>query len=249
MCGRFTLHHTTEEIADRFQVQQIEFSPTPRFNIAPSQPLAIVRQEKETGARLLEGYQWGLIPFWAKDPKIGQQMINARAESLADKPAYKSALTRRRCIIPADGFYEWKKLDAKAAANGNGNSNESDGKRPKAKSGPRQPTLIGLHDDKIFGFAGLWEEWHSPDGSPIRTCTIITTSPNQLMASIHDRMPAILRPEDEAIWLDTNENDVPELVSLLRPYDDEAMRAHPVAKLVNSPGFDTPDCIQSIEGD
>lgn len=243
MCGRFTLHHSLEEVAARFQLQQIEYNLQPRYNIAPSQPLAVIRQEAETGARLLEGYQWGLVPFWAKDPQIGNRMINARAETIADKPAFKNALKRRRCIIPADGFYEWKTPEVKA------DDQPVKARSSKAKAGPRQPTVIGLKDDAIFGFAGLWEEWHAPDGSPLRTCAIITTAPNQLMASIHDRMPAILRPEDEALWLDTAASDVPELLRLLRPYADEPMRAYPVSQLVNSPGSDVPACIEPIEGE
>lgn len=252
MCGRFTLHHSLEEVAVRFQAQQIEFDMQPRYNIAPSQPLAIIRQEAATGARLLEGYQWGLVPFWAKDPQIGNRMINARAETLADKPAFKNALKRRRCIIPADGFYEWKTPDAKIAApKPNGSSGDAGQplktRQAKAKAGPRQPTVIGLKDDAIFGFAGLWEEWHAPDGSPLRTCAIITTTPNELMASIHDRMPAMLRPEDEALWLDPTATDAPELLHLLRPYATEPMRAHPVSYLVNSPGSDVPACIESLD--
>jgi putative SOS response-associated peptidase YedK len=220
MCGRYILEHTAEEVATRFGVQQVLFTLTPRYNIAPSQPVAVVTQN---GVRSLDGYKWGLVPSWAKDPQIGSRMINARAETLAEKPAFKSALMRRRCLIPADGFYEWK-----------------------GKGKAKQPMRVHTRSGEMFAFAGLWEEWNAPDGSPLRTCTIITTNPNHFMADIHDRMPAILRREDEDAWLDTETKDVPHLLSLLRPYPDEELAAHPVSTQVNSPVFDSPQCVESI---
>ncbi|MDQ3813240.1 MAG: SOS response-associated peptidase [Armatimonadota bacterium] len=232
MCGRYTLHHSTEEVAERFAVQQIVLPLTARYNIAPSQPVAVVAQGKpETqkngeDVRWLDAMKWGLVPFWAKDPDIGNRLINARAETLAEKPAFKAALKRRRCIIPADGFYEWKR----------------EGNR-------RVPLRIHRSDNGLFGFAGLWEEWQSPDGSPLRTCTIVTTEPNDLMASIHNRMPAILRPEEESLWLDTSLNDVPDILKLLKPYPDAELTAHPVSRRVNSPNVDDPGCIVPVEAE
>jgi putative SOS response-associated peptidase YedK len=234
MCGRFTLHHTTEEIAQRFAVQQVLFEMPPRYNIAPSQPVAAVIQQD--GARRLEGLRWGLVPFWAKDPEIGNRLINARAETLAEKPAFRQALARRRCLIPADGFYEWKQ--------------EATG---------RQPMHIRMNDGRLFAFAGLWEEWKPPadalrdatleeslhDGV-LRTCTIVTTDPNALLATMHHRMAVILRPEDEAAWLDPSLQDVPRLLDLLRPYPDQAMEAYAISKRVNAPTFDDPVCIAPL---
>ncbi|HVF11263.1 MAG TPA: SOS response-associated peptidase [Abditibacteriaceae bacterium] len=223
MCGRFTLHHSTAEIAQRFAVQQVMFDFPPRYNIAPSQPVAVITQN---GVRALESHKWGLVPFWAKDPNIGNRLINARAETLAEKPAFKNALTRRRCLIPADGFYEWKKAGKVST-----------------------PLRVRMGGDALFALAGLWEEWNAPDGSPLRTCTIITTTPNELMASIHNRMPAILQAEDEATWLDPGLKDVPTILSLLHPYPDGALEAHVVSRRVNAPAFDDESCIAAIEGD
>ncbi|SRR5579884_287706 len=215
MCGRYSLHHSPDQIAMRFGVQEMLVSPAERYNIAPTQPVAVVVQQE--GQRLLEAYQWGLIPAWAKDPGIGNKLINARAETLAEKPAFKQALVRRRCLIPSDGFYEWKKEE-------------------KA----RQPMYIRRKDEALFAFAGLWEEWRQEDGAPLRTCTIITVPPNELLAPIHDRMPAILRPEDEALWLDTSRKNVPDLLAALQPYPAEAMEAYPVSRRVNTPLVDDP---------
>ncbi len=222
MCGRFTLHHPEEEVAEGFGVQQL-FSPlAPRYNIAPSQPVAVVLEEE--GRRCLDAYKWGLVPFWAKDPKIGARMINARAETLAEKPSFRAALTRRRCLIPADGFYEWKK--------------EGDARRP---------FHIRLRSEEPFPFAGLYEEWQAPDGSPLRTCTIITVEPNPLMAQIHNRMPAILDPDAREAWLDPALKDAPGLLQLLKPYPEKEMEAFPVSRRVNAPTFDDPACIQPVE--
>jgi putative SOS response-associated peptidase YedK len=220
MCGRFTLHHSTEEVIERFSVKEVSFTLTPRYNIAPSQPIAAVT---EKSPRYLEGFKWGLVPFWAKDPKIGNKMINARAETLLEKPAFKQALMRRRCLIPADGFYEWK-------AEGKG----------------KVPLHIRLRTSRLFAFAGLWEEWKSPEGELLRTCTIITSEPNDLISQIHNRMAVILKPEHESIWLDNSIKDLDELMNLLQPYPDKEMEVYPVSKRVNSPSFEDSECIRSI---
>lgn len=232
MCGRYTQTQSVARIVERFGVQQIGFEFGPRYNLAPSQPVATITQQ-QIGGRVLDAFRWGLIPSWAKDESIGHKMINARAETLAEKPSFKSALLRRRCLIPADGFYEWKK--------------EGSGKTAR-----KQPLRIHLKSDEAFAFAGLWDEWHTPDGSPLRSCAIITTAPNALMSAIHNRMPAILRPEDEAAWLDVEANDrddVPHLLHMLRPYPDEELAAHPVSTSVNSPAFDAEGCIAPIENE
>ncbi len=218
MCGRFTLTQPAEAVAQRFGAQMILFEFGSRYNIAPSQPVAVVLQN---GERRIEACRWGLVPFWAKEPDIGNRLINARAETLAEKPAFKYSLTRRRCLIPADGFYEWRK----------------EGNR-------RIPVYIRRRDGGLFAFAGLWDEWQSPDGSPLRTCTIITTEPNALVATIHNRMPAILLPEQESQWLDTSLKEPSRLLALLQPYPAEELEAYAVSTRVNNPGNDDPLCIQ-----
>ncbi len=220
MCGRFTLTQSTEAVVQRFDVQFVLFEFPPRYNIAPSQPVAVVMQNGERG---LEACRWGLVPFWAKEPEIGNRLINARAETLAEKPAFKYSLTRRRCLIPADGFYEWRK----------------EGNR-------RLPVYIRRRDGGLFAFAGLWDEWQSPDGSPLRTCTIITTEPNALIAPIHNRMPVILRPEDEATWLDTSVRHLARLLSVLQPYPEEELQAYAVSPRVGNPNVDDPSLIQPV---
>lgn len=220
MCGRFTQRHKPEEVIERFEVGEDDLISQPRYNIAPSQTLATVRQGD---GRQLFACRWGLIPFWAKDPAIGNRMINARAETLAEKPSFRRAFAARRCLIPADGFYEWRKQ-------GKGSS---------------RPFYIRLRDDGLFGFAGLWEEWKSPDGEVVTTCAIITVEPNELMAGIHNRMPAILKPEHEAAWLDRS-NDIPAVSNLLQPYPSELMEAYEISRAVNNPRFDDPACIEPV---
>lgn len=221
MCGRYTLHHNPEEIAERFDIDPIEELLAPRYNIAPSQIIPVIRQAQ---SREMAGCKWGLIPFWAKDPKIGNNLINAKAETIAEKPSFKQALAKRRCLIPADGFYEWQK-------------------RGKA---PSQPMYIRRRDGGLFAFAGLWEEWKSPEGEPIETCTIITVEPNELLSKIHNRMAAILKPDDEAAWLDPK-SKVDDLLQMLRPYDSDELEAIPVSRAVNSPAHDSAALIAQIE--
>ena len=225
MCGRYTLHHTSQQISLRFGVEEVLAETQERYNIAPSQAIPVVVEnagENKTG-RVLEAYKWGLVPFWAKDPAIGNKLINARAETLAEKPSFKNALTRRRCLIPSDGFYEWKKED-----------------------GARQPMYIRRRDGNLFAFAGLWEEWKGPDGVPLRTCSIITVAPNALMADIHDRMPAMLHPDLEADWLNPSNNRIPDLLTMLQPYSPADMEAYAVTKRVNAPVNDGPACIEGL---
>ncbi|QQS47573.1 MAG: SOS response-associated peptidase [Acidobacteriota bacterium] len=221
MCGRFTQRHKPEEVAERFEVEPIDLLETARYNIAPSQPIAAIRQVE--AGRELFAPKWGLIPFWAKDPSIGNNMINAKSETLAEKPSFKRAFAKRRCLIPADGFYEWRK---------------------KGK-GPSQPFYIHLKDDGLFAFAGLWEEWKSPEGEVVVTCTIITIDPNELVAGIHNRMPVILRRENEAAWLDPK-NDISTAAGLMQTYPGELMDAYQISRAVNNPRFDDQSCIEPV---
>jgi putative SOS response-associated peptidase YedK len=217
MCGRFTLSHSPEAIAQSFGLSALP-TLTPRYNIAPTQPVPVVRVMPERSEREFTYLTWGLIPSWAKDPKMGAKLINARSETLAEKPSFRTALKRRRCLVVADGFYEWQR-----SPNG------------------KQPFFIGLQDHQPFGLAGLWEHWQSADGSEIESCTIITTEANELMRPIHDRMPVILRPEHYDRWLDPHvESGVQ---SLLTSYAAEAMIAYPVSSAVNNPRHDAPDCV------
>jgi putative SOS response-associated peptidase YedK len=222
MCGRFTLTIDPAHLQEAFPWAVIPNDLSPRFNIAPSQPVAVI---PNTGDNILSMYQWGLIPSWAKDPAIGDRMINARAESLAVKPSFRNAYRRRRCLILADGFYEWKQS-------------------PGLKS--KQPVYIRLINNHPFAFAGLWEHWTSPDGSEIRSCTIITTQPNSLLLTIHNRMPVILPTETFSQWITPADLPAIQLNELLAPYPAEEMIAYPVSKMVNSPQFDSPDLIKPI---
>jgi putative SOS response-associated peptidase YedK len=193
--------------------------PPPRYNVAPTQSVAVVLNE---ATKRLSMAQWGLIPSWAKDPAIGSQMINARAETLPEKPAFRAAFKKRRCLVLADGFYEWRK--------------EADGKT-------KTPLYIRLASGVPFAIAGLWEVWTSPEGEKRRTCTIITTSPNDLMAQIHNRMPAILPLDTYTDWLD---DSIPALAlsAMLKPFPAELMQAYPVSRRVNSPANDDPTLVQ-----
>lgn len=227
MCGRFALMTPAEQLAMQFGLPETAVATlppsVPRYNIAPTQPVVAIRLA-EDGQRELTFFHWGLIPSWAKDIKIGSRMINARSETVTEKPSFRTAFKRRRCLIPADGFYEWQKQ-----ANG------------------KQPMFIrpAESEERPFALAGLWEVWRDPDGSALQSCTILTTTPNELMAPIHDRMPVIVEPEDFDLWLNP-EPDPEQGLHLLRPYPAEKMTAYPVSTVVNNPRNETPDCIQPI---
>lgn len=228
MCGRFVLNANAEQLQLLFDLAERPHELAPRYNIAPTQPVAIIRTEGRGDAlkRVLTYAQWGLIPSWAKDPAIGNKMINARAEGIDEKPSFRSAFKRRRCLIPATGFYEWKK-----------------------KGSSKEPYFISMEDGELFAFAGLWETWSPADGGQVDTCTIITTEPNAMMADLHNRMPVILRRDDYAFWLgagmDATSQEADELKSLLRPFADEEMVAWPVAARVGNPRNEGADLIQS----
>jgi putative SOS response-associated peptidase YedK len=214
MCGRFTLFSSEEALAKAFGAAlPPDFAP--RYNIAPAQPVAVVRTPPEGRGRELTHLHWGLIPSWAKDPAIGSRLINARAETVADRPAFRSALRYRRCLIPADGFYEWLR-----------------------STGGRRPFFIRMRDGSPFAFAGLWDRWEGADGSVIESCALITTEANELVAKIHDRMPAIVPPDRYDLWLDRTVQKPDAVKSLLSPYPADAMAAHPVSTAVNNARVD-----------
>lgn len=225
MCGRFSLSDISQ-LRTRFGLKLNQEFPTdddfatvliPRYNIAPTQIIpAIINR----GSNELAMFRWGLIPAWAKDAAIGPKMINARAETIAEKPSFRTALQRRRCLIPADGFYEWQKVGR-----------------------TKQPYRIILKGCELFGFAGLWDTWNAPTGELINSCTIITTTPNELMEPLHNRMPVIMPRELEQIWLDQGITDQEMLKDLLKPYPAELMKAYEVSTLVNSPHNDRPECL------
>lgn len=219
MCGRFTLTASPDDLEEAFEGLQTPSQFMPRYNIAPTQPIAVIANQ---GDRMLDFFLWGLIPSWTKDPSIGGRLINARAETLAEKPSFRAAYRRRRCLILADGFYEWHQ-------------------KPGEKN--RTPFYIRLRSGKPFAFAGLWEQWFSPDGSEIKSATIITIEPNHLIAQLHDRMPVIIPPGLYVDWLDPAERDPVTLRHILTSYPAEQMEYYPVQRLVNSPGNDSPECI------
>lgn len=217
------MHHDTDEIRARFEVQSSLFEPQPRYNIAPTQPVAAITAHGPSAERLLEPLQWGLVPFWAKDTAIGSKLINARSETVQEKPSFKHALSRRRCLIPADGFYEW---DRKT----------------------KQPTHFRVRGGELFAFAGLYEEWHAPDGSSLRTCTLLTTQANELVGKIHERMPVILQsPDDEALWLEVGRYKLFDLLPLFSPFPAAQMDASFVSRRVGSPANDTPELLAPVE--
>ncbi len=229
MCGRYTLSSPGEVVAEVFDLVDVP-EVLPRYNLAPTQEAAVVRVPAPGAPRQLARLRWGLIPAWAKDPAIGNRMINARAESAGEKPAYRDSFRRRRCLVPADGFYEWKRV-------GKG----------------KQPYLIRRRDRRPFAFAGLWSAWHAPhppntapDALPRETFTILTTSPNDLMHGIHDRMPVILDRADFAAWLDPGNRDAAALQALLVPAPADDWEAVPVSTRVNSPAHDAADCIEPL---
>ncbi len=222
MCGRYTLKATPEVVADEFHFEELS-DLKPRYNIAPSQLVACVRVTSGSTTREGGMLRWGLIPSWAKDPAIGVKLINARAETVAEKPSFRKSFKQRRCLVLADGFYEWQK-----------------------EGRVKQPYYIRLKSERPFAFAGLWDHWASADGKTIETCALLTTEPNALMAPIHNRMPVILNPDTYDDWLDPDQQDVARLATLLGSYPAEEMVANPVSRLVNNARFDDPRCIEAL---
>ncbi|MBI5825705.1 MAG: SOS response-associated peptidase [Chloroflexi bacterium] len=219
MCGRFTLTVNPAELQDAFGDFIFPNQFAPRFNIAPSQPVLAIPNDAKNKA---DFFSWGLIPSWSKDPTIANRLINARGETIAEKPSFRGGFKYKRCLIPADGFYEWK-------AQG--------GEKTKV------PYFIHMKDRQPFAFAGLWDEWRSPDGGTLLTCTIITTEPNELMATLHNRMPVILDQKDYEQWLDAAPQTPERLLPLIKPFPADKMSAYAVSTLVNKPGNDRPECV------
>jgi len=222
MCGRVTVRTSPDQLVTELGLAGIRASvERPRFNLCPTQLMPVVPND---GARLLDAFRWGLIPSWAKDPSIGSKLINARGETVAEKPSFRTALKKRRCLVVVDGWYEWKQ-----------------------STKPKTPYFFHRKDGAALTLAGLWEEWTAPDtGEVLNTCTIITTGPNALMAPIHDRMPVILAPEARELWLRPEPQDPATLLPLLTPFSDDALEAYEVARVVNSPGNDVPACVERV---
>lgn len=267
MCGRYALIATLTDFEKDFGVEgpPPEVPIADRYNIAPTQPVLIVREDRDSGSgrRELAHVVWGLIPPWADSPDIGPRMINARAETAAEKPAFRHAFKRRRCLIPASGFYEWQKVpagdaspSAAGAAHGNAEpdffgsedkerrpSSPADG--PRARGGLiRRPWFFYLRGHRPFAFAGLWEVWNGPHGELLESCTILTTKADGPVAPIHERMPVIVPPSEYDHWLDPFVQDPREVQALLRSFDSPELEAYPVSPLVNRPGNDGPRLIE-----
>ena len=224
MCGRFSLTDIGS-IFSRFGViisKDINKKITPHYNIAPTQKIPVIYQDNNQENRI-EFMKWGLVPFWAKDPKIGHKMINARAETLAQKPSFKHLLKSKRCLVPSSGFYEWKRIDKR-----------------------KVPYYIGIKNSKIFSFAGLYDIWKDGDGNELKTFTIITTNSNNTLKPIHNRMPVILEREFEEDWLDAKTHDFDSLKQMLKPYPDDKMIAYAVSTEVNNPSNDNPELIRKV---
>jgi len=226
MCGRFTLTASPTEIATLFDLPEAPML-APRYNVAPTQPVGLVRMDPKTEEREWALTLWGLIPSWSKDPSMGARMINARSETVTEKPAFRAAFKRRRCLVPISGFYEWQKV-------GKG----------------KQPYYITARDEEPLAIAGLWEYWEGGDGSAIESCTLLTTSANDKLSTLHDRMPVFIAPEDFAQWLGSGRDSTPQeldqLQHLLRPYPDEALVTYPVSTFVNSVGNEGPGCVEPL---
>jgi putative SOS response-associated peptidase YedK len=222
MCGRFTQRSELAILEERFGVIAKGLVVRPRYNLAPSQDALVVTQEPERKLALL---RWGLIPAWAKDPSIGNKLINARVETAADKPSFRHAFRKRRCLVPSDGFYEW---------------------RHATKGSPKVPLLFRRRDRAPFAMAGLWESWRNPEGQELRSFTILTMAANAVVQPVHDRMPVILLPDNEAPWLDPAQQDPQALTDLIRPFPPELMEAFEVSPAVNSPSHEGPELIDPV---
>lgn len=225
MCGRIILSSAPHVLAEKFFLDVVP-DLLPRYNIAPTSDIAAVVPNPRSLGRLVKTLRWGLVPPWSPGPEVGAKMINARSETVLDKPSFRDAFACRRCLIPVDGFYEWQKRD-----------------------GVRQPFVFRRPDGDVFALAGLWERWEYPGGRRLETCTVLTTAANSTMRPIHHRMPAVLPEKDWKIWLDLPADKAHQLTKLLRPCDAEFLRAHPVSRRVNKPDFDDPECLKPVWDD
>jgi len=224
MCGRYRLSRRKQLIEEHFDCGPWDEEWSPCFNIAPTLAVPVIRQHPKEPVRQLSLMKWGLIAHWAKDPSVATSTINARSETAATKPAFRDPLRLRRCLIPADGFYEWSRT---------------------GKS--KQPYCFEVNDGELFAFAGLWDRWKDPSGNWIRTCSILTTAPNAVTSPVHDRMPVILEPDNYDLWLDPRMSDVGAATDLLKPYDARLMRCYPVSTRINHVGNDDEECSRPVE--
>jgi len=224
MCGRYRLSRRKQVIEEYFDTVSGDEEWAPRYNIAPTQPVPVIRQNPKEPVRELSPVRWGLIPSWAKDSSAAARMINARSETAATKPAFRDALKSRRCLVPADGFYEWQRS----------------GKT-------KQPYCFEVNDGELFAFAGIWDRWKDASGNAVETCSILTTTPNAVTAPIHDRMPVILDPDGYDLWLDPGTKDVSAASELLKPYDARLMRCHPISARINHTVNDDEECSAPVE--
>ena len=223
VCNRYRLTHSKRDLADGFQAFE-EIDDHPRYNVAPTQPVLTVRKEQDQKVRRFTTMRWGLIPSWAKDPSIGVRTLNARSETVTTKPAFRESILTKRCLIPADGFYEWQRMGS-----------------------VKQPYCFEVGEGQVFAFAGLWDHWKSPDGEVIESCTILTTTPNSLVADLHNRMPVIVAPEKYDVWLDPDVTDFEAIRDVLKPYDSELMRRYPVSMRLNNSQNDDAESAAAIK--
>lgn len=224
MCGRYRLSRRKQIIEEYFDSAPWEEDWNPRYNIAPTQSIPIVRQNQREPIRDFSLVHWGLIPSWAKDLSGAASMINARSETAATKPAFREAMKLRRCLVPADGFYEWQR-----------------------RGSAKQPFCFEVGDGGLFAFAGLWERWRDPSGQSVKTCSILTTAPNAVTSAIHDRMPIILDRDSYDLWLDPGMQNVAAISELLKPYDARLMRCYPVSTRINHVANDDEECLRPVE--
>jgi putative SOS response-associated peptidase YedK len=224
MCGRFRLSRRKQLVEEYFDCSSDESDWSPRYNIAPTQPIPVIRQNPKEPIRELSLMRWGLLPSWAKDSSSAARMINARSETAGTKPAFRDALKSRRCLIPADGFYEWVRT---------------------GKS--KQPYCFEVNDGEMFAFAGIWDRWRESSGKTVESCSILTTIPNAVTSAVHNRMPVILDPDAYDLWLDPGMRDVSAVSELLKPYDARLMRCFPISTRINHVANDDAECSAPVE--
>jgi len=224
VCGRYRLSKRKQIIEEYFDAADWQDDWSPRYNIAPTQPIPVIRQHPKEPTRQLSLMKWGLVPHWSKDASSAASTINARSETAAEKPAFRDPLKYRRCLIPVDGFYEWKRNEAS-----------------------KQPYCFEVNEGELFAFAGLWDGWKDAEGQWVKSCSILTTTPNAVTSAVHDRMPAILRKDDYEVWLDPGMQNVAAISELLKPYDAQSMRCYPVGTRINYVANDDEECSRPVE--
>jgi putative SOS response-associated peptidase YedK len=224
MCGRYRLSRRKQIIEEHFDSVDWQDDWSPRFNVAPTQPVPVIRQNPKEPIRELSLMRWGLIPSWAKDTSGAARMINARSETAHTLPAFRDAMKLRRCLVPADAFYEWQR-----------------------RGSAKQPFCFEVGDGGLFAFAGLWERWRDPSGQWVKSCAILTTTPNAVTSAVHDRMPVILEPDSYDLWLDPGMTNVQVISEMLKPYDAQSMRCYPVSTRINHVANDDEECSRPVE--